>query len=178
MSETFTCDNCGATHEKGWSDAEAAAEAEGNFPGMNISDPAEAALVCDDCYQHIMGRVRAEAPELTGPGWRAATERWQADSAQAEADTLGRFLAETCAECGTPGPMRHLSAVGGCRTCAADDPRPVYTPVRNLPHGWRTGPVPAPAAEASPAVSSSLPKDCYRMPGGSMVHVKPGCRCP
>ena len=23
----------------------------------------------------------------------------------------------------------------------------------------------------------SLPKDCYRMPGGSMVHVKPGCRC-
>ena len=23
----------------------------------------------------------------------------------------------------------------------------------------------------------SLPKECYQMPGGAMVHVRPGCRC-
>lgn len=44
---------------------------------------------------------------------------------------LSRFLSEDCPECGTPGYQRHLSAVGGCATCAAEDPRPVYIPVRN-----------------------------------------------
>jgi hypothetical protein len=43
---------------------------------MDLSDPAEAAVVCDDCYQHIMGRMRAEAPELTGEGWREAREQF------------------------------------------------------------------------------------------------------
>lgn len=43
---------------------------------------------------------------------------------------LAAFLAGDCPECGTPGPVRHLSAVGGCGTCAAGDPRPVLTPVR------------------------------------------------
>ena len=52
-------------------------------------------------------------------------------------DNLTRFLAEDCAECGTPGHQRHLSAVGGCETCAAADPRPVYVPVRTIPRGWR-----------------------------------------
>ena len=70
MTETFTCDSCGETFPKGWSDEEAAAEAEELFPGMDLTDPDEAGIVCDGCYQHIMGRVRAEAPELIGPGWR------------------------------------------------------------------------------------------------------------
>jgi ribosomal protein L37AE/L43A len=52
-------------------------------------------------------------------------------------DRLERYLAETCPECRTPGPQRHLSAVGGCRTCAENDPRPVYTPQRLEPTGWR-----------------------------------------
>ena len=72
MSGTFTCDNCGKTFDSDWSDEEAAAEAQENFPGIDISDRDEAGVVCDDCYQHIMGRVRAEAPELIGPGWRVS----------------------------------------------------------------------------------------------------------
>ena len=76
MTETFTCASCGDTHEKGWSDEEAAAEAEQNFPGIDLSDPDEAPVVCDSCYQHIMGRARAEAPELIGEGWREATEQF------------------------------------------------------------------------------------------------------
>ena len=34
-----------------------------------------------------------------------------------------------------------------------------------------------PAAGRKTYAPPSLPGDCYRMPGGSMVHVKPGCRC-
>lgn len=71
-SETFTCDNCGVTREKGWTDEEAAAEAAGLFPGLDVTDPAEAGIVCEDCFQHIMGRARAEAPHLIGKGWRDA----------------------------------------------------------------------------------------------------------
>ena len=70
VTETFTCASCHGTFEKGWSDEEAAAEAEEFFPGINVTDPAEAGMVCDGCYQHIMGRARAEAPELIGEGWR------------------------------------------------------------------------------------------------------------
>ena len=64
--ETFTCESCGETKEKGWSDAEAAAEAEELFPGIDVSDPAEAGMVCDGCYQHIMGRVHAEGGRKWG----------------------------------------------------------------------------------------------------------------
>ena len=70
VTETFTCDSCGDTLPKGWTDEEAAAEAEELFPGIDVTDPAEAGVVCDDCYQYLMGRVHAEAPELIGPGWR------------------------------------------------------------------------------------------------------------
>ena len=70
MAETFTCASCGGTFSKGWSDEEAAAEAKGLFPGIDASDPAEAGVVCDDCYRHIMGRVHAEAPEAIGARWR------------------------------------------------------------------------------------------------------------
>ena len=63
-TETFTCENCGGTFPKVWSDEEAAAEAEELFPGLNVSDPGEAGLVCDGCFQIIMAAVRAEE------GWR------------------------------------------------------------------------------------------------------------
>ena len=72
MSGTFTCDSCGETFDSDWSHEEAAAEAQENFPGIDISDRDEAGVVCDACYEHIMGRARAEAPEMTGPGWRAS----------------------------------------------------------------------------------------------------------
>ena len=74
MSETFTCARCGATHEKDWSDEEAAAEAEEFFPGMDVSDPQESAVVCTPSYEYLMGRARAEAPEMIGPGWRGGHE--------------------------------------------------------------------------------------------------------
>ena len=34
-----------------------------------------------------------------------------------------------------------------------------------------------PAAGRAAYARASLPEDCYQMTGGSMVHVKPGCRC-
>jgi DNA-directed RNA polymerase subunit RPC12/RpoP len=97
MSETFTCENCGKTFPKGWTDEEAAAEAEELFPGLDASDPAEAGVVCDECYERIMARVRAEAPELIGPGWRgeAASDpigdalRADAEAASAEIRAAG-----------------------------------------------------------------------------------------
>lgn len=149
VGETFTCESCGKTFPKGWSDEEAAAEAEEFFPGINVSDPAEAGLVCDGCFEHIMARAHAEAPEMIGPGWRGAATGGE--------EKLTRFLAEECPECGTPGPLRHLSVVGGCRTCADNDPRPVF--VFPAPRGWRSG------------------GSCYRLASGAAVHVKPGCRC-
>lgn len=75
-ADTFTCANCGKTFDRGWSDEEAAAEAEALLPGIN---PAERVAVCDDCYETILARVRAEAPHLLGPGWREAQAQWEAD---------------------------------------------------------------------------------------------------
>ena len=74
MTDTFTCDNCGDVFDKAWSDEEATAEAEELFPGIDVSDPAETGIVCDGCYEHIMARAQAEAPELIGPGWRGGED--------------------------------------------------------------------------------------------------------
>lgn len=73
MADTFTCARCGETFDKTWSDEEAAAEAEEFFPGIDVSDPAEAGVVCTPCFEYLMGRARAEAPEMIGPGWREAS---------------------------------------------------------------------------------------------------------
>jgi hypothetical protein len=54
MSDTFTCENCGETWEKGWTDEEADAEYEGAF-GLGAPSGKERAVVCDDCYAEIMG---------------------------------------------------------------------------------------------------------------------------
>ena len=125
MSETagtFTCEDCGETFGKEWSDEEAAAEAQGLFPGIDVTDPDEAGVVCDDCFNRIMARARAEAPELIGEGWRDGQ-------------------------------------VTGYGAMMPDWPDvPVCTPMRNR----------LPVATGS----------CYRMASGSMVHVKPECRCP
>jgi len=109
---------------------------------------------------------------------------------------LSRFLSEDCGDCGTPGYQRHLSAVGGCATCAAADPRPVNVPVRGVytydgplgfpPDTWVVyGGVPFPEAVTPPwtPFRNVFPrwhsgKVCYPLPSGNMVHVKPDCRCP
>jgi len=108
---------------------------------------------------------------------------------------LSRFLSEDCAECGTPGYQRHLSAVGGCATCAAEDPRQVFIQARKvLTYDMVLPPPPDPreAAEWSAWRSAggnlvteagrkapwpSRASKCYRMASGAMVHVKPDCRC-
>ena len=48
MSSKFTCEECHETYDKGWTDEEAAAEAELAF-GITTG-----AIVCDDCYNKIM----------------------------------------------------------------------------------------------------------------------------
>jgi hypothetical protein len=61
MTAHFTCENCGGTFEKGWSDEEARAEAIGTFGAM----PAEPAQVCDECYDMIMEWARrTNQPEI------------------------------------------------------------------------------------------------------------------
>ena len=81
---------------------------------------------------------------------------------------------DTCESCGQGiGTMnRTWETVPGDRidTAPRHKPEP-WTPLRNA---WRST---VDAMYARPA-PPSLPKDCYRMTGGSMVHVKPGCRCP
>jgi DNA-directed RNA polymerase subunit RPC12/RpoP len=59
---SYTCESCGKTFDSDWSDEDAAAEAQENFPGIDTSNPNEAAVVCDDCYQHIMADFRGVAP--------------------------------------------------------------------------------------------------------------------
>lgn len=123
VSETFTCDNCGETFDKTWSDAEAAAEAQELFPGIDISNPDEAGVVCDDCFEHIMGRVRAEAPELIGPGWRgeaqAVSDDPIGDALRADAEVARaeiRAVGLACPSCGTNMadlPDGHMLAIAG-----------------------------------------------------------------
>ncbi len=50
-SATYTCARCGRTFWKGWSEEEADAELEENFPGANKDD---CVLACDSCYKAIM----------------------------------------------------------------------------------------------------------------------------
>lgn len=50
-TDMYTCDECGATHEKGWTDAEATAEMVANFGELDADD---IAVVCDDCYRKMV----------------------------------------------------------------------------------------------------------------------------
>ena len=202
MTETYTCDSCGKTSEKGWSDEEAAAEAEELFPGI---EPAETAIVCDACYQHIMGRVRAEAPELTGPGWRGEAPpasdnpigdalRADAEAARAEIRAEG-IICPSCSVNMADLPDGHALAMadgyGGPWTaeCAAGVPVQLNgtSPMSDADFSaWQAMANVAfwddfrrREAETFQAfLGGGLPGGCYVTPGGSRVHVKPGCRCP
>jgi hypothetical protein len=46
----YRCALCGGVFDKGWSDEEAKAEMEQNFPGMKAD---QEDLVCDPCYQAL-----------------------------------------------------------------------------------------------------------------------------
>lgn len=45
---TYKCDVCGETYEKGLTDAEAAKQFESEFPGF---EPDDCGVVCDDCFK-------------------------------------------------------------------------------------------------------------------------------
>ena len=159
---------------KGWSDEEAAAEAEELFPGIDASSPSEAAVVCDGCYQQIMARAYAETPELIGEGWRGQAPEPIPD--------FPGFVASMLSGGYTLNPCR-----GACR-----DKDDEHVHLRSPEGGdgiiWADGRVsewdltqPArliyPAAGRGRLPSSSLPGDCYQTDSGIMIHVKPGCRC-
>jgi len=56
----YTCEKCQGTFIKGWSDEEAKAELDRNFPGMEIEN---CAMICDDCYVVPMSfeQIKAKA---------------------------------------------------------------------------------------------------------------------
>lgn len=54
MNDTFTCDYCHGTFEKGWTDEEADAELRENF---GLTHDETDSVACDDCYNKIMERI-------------------------------------------------------------------------------------------------------------------------
>jgi len=50
MNNQYTCAVCGETFDSGWSDEEAKAELEEDFPDHDIT---ECAIVCDGCYKRL-----------------------------------------------------------------------------------------------------------------------------
>ena len=173
-SETFTCEACGKTFPKGWSDEEAAAEAEELFPGIDPGDPAEAGTVCDDCYQQIMARARAEAPELIGEGWRGQAPEPIPDYPGLIASlTAGGYTLNPCRDhCQDKGTEHvHLRSPDGNDGIIWADGKvsewDLTQPARLI----------YPTAGRTVYARTPLPRDCYQMPSGAAVHVRPGCRC-
>jgi Fe2+ or Zn2+ uptake regulation protein len=52
-SATFTCEECGGTFPREWSDEKAREEAKAN--GFD-PDGVDIAIVCDDCYKKLMDK--------------------------------------------------------------------------------------------------------------------------
>lgn len=59
MGKTYVCDECGETCTTDWSDEEAHAERERNFPGIPMGQMAQ---VCDVCFKRIMAKHDHEIP--------------------------------------------------------------------------------------------------------------------
>ena len=57
-SDSFTCEACGGTYTKGWTDAEAVAEAD----AAGFRD--QSAVVCDPCYVKMMAWAKREGIDL------------------------------------------------------------------------------------------------------------------
>lgn len=73
MSE-YTCAECGGTFETGWSEEEATAEMERDFPGVAKES---CAVICDPCYRRFnkwrAGLSPDEEEELRQESLRAST---------------------------------------------------------------------------------------------------------
>lgn len=63
LGDPFTCDVCGQTFTRAWSDEEAMAEARSLYPAEHL-DAEEPGVVCDDCFQVVMLWAEQDAPEL------------------------------------------------------------------------------------------------------------------
>lgn len=79
MSNEYTCKYCSGTFTKGWTDKEAKAELEDNYPGFTEDD---CALICDDCYKEITVNAIVDYLFLKG----------------IQTDFVNRFKAEILAE--------------------------------------------------------------------------------
>ena len=64
LGESYTCERCGETFTKGWSDEEAMAEARDLFPAEHIATPEDQATVCDGCFREIMAWAETSEPDL------------------------------------------------------------------------------------------------------------------
>jgi DNA-directed RNA polymerase subunit RPC12/RpoP len=64
IGESYTCENCGGTFTKAWSDEEAMAETRSLFPPQDITEPEDIGIVCDSCFHEIVAWARVNAPEL------------------------------------------------------------------------------------------------------------------
>ena len=73
-TDDWTCDSCGETFARGWSDEEARAEA--TAAGLGVA--ADDALVCDDCYDQIRSRAMAAGmwPMPVGGSHRNKSGAW------------------------------------------------------------------------------------------------------
>lgn len=53
--DTYKCDMCGDTFEKGWSDEEAEEEAADIFGVEGAASNSDMSVVCEDCFRKVMG---------------------------------------------------------------------------------------------------------------------------
>ena len=56
MVDDFTCDECGGTFTKAWTDTEAEQEYSATFARAQAAG-IERAIVCDDCYNRIVPTI-------------------------------------------------------------------------------------------------------------------------
>ena len=120
---------------------------------------------CGTCTEAITRHRCTKRPELAAGGsWTCPDcgTIWTAGEEE-----------KTCGECGQgTGTMRRTwDTVPGDRIGTA--PRYKPEPFTSFRDALRQT---VNAVYAGPALPSP-PRECYRMPNGLMVHVKPGCRC-
>ena len=131
----------------------------GQPKGLRLFDNLTGCSTCDDVITTHRCTGRPSLDDL------ALGESWECR----ECGTLWSAVEEedTCSECGRSGPGKTWDLVPGDRIDSAPRhvPQP-FTPFRN--------PFPRSAIPADPPGPFG---SCYAMASGSIVHVRPGCRC-
>lgn len=122
---------------------------------------------CDDAITRHRCTRRPDLGDLAdGEAWECPEcgSRWTPRSEV-------RDCPDCCADCGHQVTVRLWECGEGPRVDSAPryEPRP-WTPLRDALRR-------AVPAVLPPPGPGRRPTGCYRMPGGAMVHVMPGCRC-